>query len=168
MGTQKHMAIWGVGLALLLLGWQAYPVLGQQDTPSSRGVIATVTTIDADTSTATLQTEGGQVFEVWQRSRWTRGDKVLCDLIGGAHPRLQRCQMWQEAAGGASTTAAASAADEVRFVARPSPVTVPSARLEPAQPETKDTRAVRREPAFRAQSGVFDWRTTRPNDDGAQ
>jgi hypothetical protein len=98
MDTKKYWGIWGVGLALLLLGWQAPPALGQsQDTPYSTGVVATITAVDANTDMATLRTEAGEVFELPKYSRWTMGDKVLCDRIGGGwRSRLQHCWLWAQ------------------------------------------------------------------------
>ncbi len=99
MGTQKHRGLWGVGLALILLGWQVYPALGQsqtQNTPISQGVVATITAIDARTHMAALQTEAGEVYELPTYARWTKDDKVLCDRIeAGWHSRLQDCRLWQ-------------------------------------------------------------------------
>jgi len=97
MGSKKYRGIWGVGLALLLLGWQAQPVLGQSENSQiSTGVVATITAIDAKTNMATLQTEAGEVFELPTYLRWTMGDTVLCDRIaGGRLSRLQHCWLWQ-------------------------------------------------------------------------
>jgi hypothetical protein len=92
------MSIWGVGLALLLLGWQAYPALGADSgaPPLSTGAIATITAIDANTGIATLKTEAGEVVKVPKYSRWTMDDKVLCDRIeSGYRSRLQHCRLWQ-------------------------------------------------------------------------
>jgi hypothetical protein len=88
-----------VGLALALLGL-ASPVVFAQDSespPSSSGVIATITAIDASTSVATLQTDAGEVFELPQRPQWHVGHKVLCDRMAAWRPRLQHCQPWEEA-----------------------------------------------------------------------
>jgi hypothetical protein len=144
-----------VGLALALLGLASTGVFAQDsDSPAgSTGVVATITALDARTGMATLQTEAGEVVELPKYSRWTMGDKVLCDRIEGAgvYPqgrlsRLQNCRLWQvHAAGdaatrtpatrpesrGASATEAASAADNVRFLAtpnRPEPGTAPAGR----------------------------------------
>ena len=97
MDTKKHMGLWGVGLALLLLGWQAQPVVGESENLQiSTGVVATITAIDANTNMATLRTEAGEVYEMPKHSRWTMDDKVLCDRIeGGWHSRLQHCRLWQ-------------------------------------------------------------------------
>jgi len=87
------MGIWGVGLALLLLGWQTHPALTEPDTPYTLGVIATITSIDDETDMATLRTAGGEMFELPESVLWHEGDTVLCDRIVRRHPKLQRCQM---------------------------------------------------------------------------
>jgi len=74
--------------------------LAQQDQPSvpvSRGVVATITTIDAKTGMAALKTEGGEVFEVLKSRLWKVGDKVLCDQIDEVRSRLRfrRCRLWR-------------------------------------------------------------------------
>ncbi len=74
--------------------------LAQQDQPNvpvSRGVVATVTTIDAKTGMAILKTEAGEVFEVLQSRLWKVGDKVLCDQIDEVPSRLRfrRCRLWR-------------------------------------------------------------------------
>jgi hypothetical protein len=86
-----------VGLALLLLGWQTQPTLGQQDTPLSRGAVATITAIDTKTDMATLQTEAGEVFALPKEWQWHVGHKVLCDWIdaGPLFPRLRNCRPWE-------------------------------------------------------------------------
>ncbi len=97
MGTKKYWGIWGMELALLLLGWQAHPALGQSQVPISTGVVATITATDAKTNMATLQTEAGEVFELPKGWLWHMGDKVECDRIGGGlRPRLQHCQPWAQ------------------------------------------------------------------------
>ena len=107
MDTKKHMGLWGVGLALLLLGWQAQPVVGESENLQiSTGVVATITAIDANTDVATLQTEAGEVFELPQRSQWHVGHKVLCDRIeGGRHSRLRDCRLWEEVHSGVQSPA---------------------------------------------------------------
>jgi len=87
-----------VGLALALLGLASTVVFAQDSAnpPSSTGVIATVTAIDARTSVATLQTEAGEVFELPQRPQWHVGHTVLCDRMAAWRPRLQHCQLWEE------------------------------------------------------------------------
>ena len=71
--------------------------------PSSTGVVATITALDAKTGLATLQTEAGEVFELPKWRLWKVGDKVLCDRIDVLRPRFERCQPWQvHAAGGAA------------------------------------------------------------------
>jgi len=63
--------------------------------PVSRGVVATVTSIDNRKDMATLTTEEGEVFEMPKESLWKAGGKVECDLIEeGPHARLQDCQPW--------------------------------------------------------------------------
>lgn len=54
-----------LGLALAMLGMVCMPGLapvtwGQQETPTTTVVVATVITVDADTNMATLRTEGGE------------------------------------------------------------------------------------------------------------
>ncbi|HEY5864661.1 MAG TPA: hypothetical protein VI542_03780 [Candidatus Tectomicrobia bacterium] len=67
-----------------------------EDSPASRGVVATVISINANTTVATLLTNAGEVFELPQRSQWHVGHQVLCDRIdGGQFPRLQRCRLWE-------------------------------------------------------------------------
>lgn len=87
-----------MGLALAILGLASTLAFAQNrgDVPDSRGVVATITTIDAKTGMATLKTEEGEVFELPKGWRWKMGDKVLCDRIGaGPRPRLQHCQPWK-------------------------------------------------------------------------
>ena len=100
-----HKHVTTVGLALALLGLASTVAFAQgTDNPASRGVVATITAIDANTDAATLQTEAGEVFELPQRSQWHVGHQVLCDRIADARlPRLRHCQLWEEAhAGGPS------------------------------------------------------------------
>jgi len=126
MGTQKHNSIWGVGLALALLCLASTAVFADRtnDGPVSRGVVATITALDATTGMATLQTAEGEVFALPKRWHWQVGDTVECDRIdsGPRLARLQHCQPWPvpKAAGGASAPQAAGAADAVRFLAKPS------------------------------------------------
>ena len=87
-----------VGLAVALLGLASTLVFAQQggDYPVSRGVVATITTLDAKTGMATLQTEAGEVFELPKGWQWHVGHKVECDRIEKApRPELQRCQSWE-------------------------------------------------------------------------
>jgi len=94
MATQ-YRGIWVVGFALLLLGLMVHPALAQQDSPYTRGVLTTVTAIDEDAGVATLQTESGQVFQVHQRLRWEKGDKVMCDQRNrSGRLELQNCRLW--------------------------------------------------------------------------
>ena len=65
--------------------------------PSSRGAVATVTTIDATTGMATLKTEEGEVFEHPTGVQWHVGHKVICDRIYAPRPRFQHCQPWESA-----------------------------------------------------------------------
>lgn len=97
MFLTQPLSIVAMACACLLLGWQVPPARGQAgDQPYTRGVLTTVTSIDLRTSTATLQTEAGEVFEVWQSSLWRQGDTVLCDLLRLARQsRLERCRLWQ-------------------------------------------------------------------------
>ncbi len=102
-----HKHVTTVGLALALLGLASTVAFAQgTDNPASRGVVATITAIDANTDVATLQTEAGEVFELPQRSQWHVGHKVLCDRIERAPwPQLQRCQLWEEVHSGVQSPA---------------------------------------------------------------
>jgi len=102
-----HKHVTTVGLALALLGLASTVAFAQgTDNPASRGVVATITAIDANTDAATLQTEAGEVFELAQRSQWHVGHKVLCDRIERAPwPQLQRCQLWEEVHSGVQSPA---------------------------------------------------------------
>lgn len=96
----SHKYLTTLGLALAMLGIVSTLAIAQQgdDTPVSRGVVATVTAIDAATNMATLQTEEGEVFELPERSLWHVGHKVLCDRIEqGPRPRFLNCQIWESA-----------------------------------------------------------------------
>jgi hypothetical protein len=71
---------------------------GAGDSPLSRGVVATVTSIDANTDTATLKTEEGEVFEHAEGWQWHVGHKVICYQVQfGPHPQLQKCRPWESA-----------------------------------------------------------------------
>ena len=76
-----------------------------RDGPVSRGVVATITAIDARMEMATLQTETGEVFTLPKESQWHVGHKVLCGRIDAPRPRFQHCQLWESAheAGDAAT-----------------------------------------------------------------
>jgi len=100
-----HKYVITVGLGLVLLCLTSTLVLAQEDSPVSRGVVATIIAIDANTDVATLQTEAGEVFELPQRSQWHVGHQVLCNQIGGSQPRLQRCQLWEEGHSGVQSPA---------------------------------------------------------------
>jgi len=65
--------------------------------PVTTGVVATITSIDATHDTATLKSDGGEVFALPKDRSWKVGDKVLCDRIdnGLRPPRLQDCKPWQ-------------------------------------------------------------------------
>lgn len=87
-----------VGLAVALLGLASTGVFAQQgpESPTSIGVVATITALDAHTGLATLQTEAGEVFELPKETLWQMGNKVLCDRIeAGRRSRLQHCQPWK-------------------------------------------------------------------------
>lgn len=152
-----------VGLAVALLGLASTVAFAQEDSPYTRGVIATITTFDAQTGMATLRTEEGEVFELPKASDWHRGHKVLCDRLAyGLHARLQRCQLW-ESAHEAGAAAAGSTAPR-RGQHDPTELPRPTARPEvPDTPSVRDTTvqpALQDAPAFR--------REVRPNDDAAQ
>ena len=72
-----------LGMALALLCLASTLAFAQQgpDPPVSRGVVVTITTVDAKTGMATLKTEAGEVFELPRGWRWKVGDKVLYDRI---------------------------------------------------------------------------------------
>jgi len=135
-----------VGLALVLLGLASTLGFAQEDSPYSRGVVATITALDAQTDMATLKTEEGEVFELPQRSLWHVGYTVECDRIIAARPRLQNCQPWESAHGARDATAAPRAG---RF-----------ADTEP--PQRADQTDIRND------VGVFDRRIPVPGDDQAQ
>ena len=80
----------------LILGLVPLATAGDSGSPPvSRGVVATVTSIDDHKDMATLTTEEGNVFELPKESLWKVGSKVECDLIEAApHARLQDCQPW--------------------------------------------------------------------------
>jgi hypothetical protein len=87
-----------LGLALAMLGIGSMVVFAQpSDSPVSRGVVATVTSIDANTDTATMKTEEGEVFEHPEGWQWHVGHKVICDRIDTWPPRLQHCRLWESA-----------------------------------------------------------------------
>src|SRR2546425_11930818 len=68
--------------ATLIGGFVSVPLAEDQESgPSSTGVVATITTIDAKTRMATLTTEAGEVFELPKESLWHVGHKVLCDRM---------------------------------------------------------------------------------------
>jgi len=115
------------------------------DNPGSRGVVATVTTIDASTAMATLTTEAGEVFEHPKESQWHVGHKVICDRIERApRPEVQSCRLWESAHSGAQSPAPRAG----RFAD-----TEPPQRAE--QPEPRGA-----EPASR--SGVVGWPGSEP------
>lgn len=93
----KHVK--ALGLALAILGLTSTLAFAQDsDTvPGSRGVVVTITSIDAKTGMAILKTEAGEAFELWKERLWKVGDKLLCDWRDGVPPRLwlQRCQLWK-------------------------------------------------------------------------
>lgn len=128
-----------VGLAVALLCLASTVVFAQEDTPVSRGVVATITALDAPTGMAALQTAAGEVFELPKSQLWKVGDTVLCDQREGLPPRLQRCQLWQVKAAGDAVArgggsqgprtgpppsraeAPSTREGDVRFLATPSP-----------------------------------------------
>ena len=80
----------------LVLGLMTLSLAQTEIVPVSRGVVATITAINAKTGMVTLTTENGEVFEVWKGWRWKVGNKVECDRIEEPpHPRLQDCKPWQ-------------------------------------------------------------------------
>jgi hypothetical protein len=100
--SHKHATTLGLALAMLgivsTLGFVPVALADGNDTPMSKGVVATVTTIDADTAMATLKTEAGEVFERPEGWQWHVGHKVICDRIGDApRPRFQHCRPWESA-----------------------------------------------------------------------
>ena len=89
-----HGRILGWALALLCLA--STLAFAQDDSPVSRGVVATVTTLDATTGMATLKTEEGRVFEVQKRSRWKKGSKVMCNKQNlRGRQQLRNYRLWQ-------------------------------------------------------------------------
>ncbi|HEY5869407.1 MAG TPA: hypothetical protein VI542_28235 [Candidatus Tectomicrobia bacterium] len=94
-----HTHLRTVGLAVVLLGLATMVVFAQptSDGPGSRGVVATITALDARTSMATLRTDAGEMFALPQESQWHVGHKVVCDRIDAVPPRLERCQLWESA-----------------------------------------------------------------------
>jgi hypothetical protein len=68
------------------------------DNASARavGVVATVTSVDTRTGTATLTTAAGEVYTMAKDSLWNVGTRVQCERVEYATPvRLQRCLPWQ-------------------------------------------------------------------------
>jgi hypothetical protein len=60
------------------------------------GEFATITSVDARTGMATLQTQGGETFTVLKDRSWTVGTRVLCDRVSDGTPHyLERCLVWQ-------------------------------------------------------------------------
>ena len=60
------------------------------------GEFATVTAIDSRTGLATLQTPGGETFNVSKDRSWSVGTRVLCDRVSDGTPHyLDRCLVWQ-------------------------------------------------------------------------
>lgn len=105
-----------LGFALTILGLVATlgfaPVAlaqGSGDSPITRGVVATVTAINADTNIATLQTEEGEVFKLATASRWHVGHKMLCERGGdSSRPRFWNCQLWESTHPGTAPVGPAS------------------------------------------------------------
>jgi hypothetical protein len=102
--SHKHARTLGLALAMLGIVFTlgSVPVAlaqdsGAGDSPVSRGVVATVTSIDTNTDTATLKTEEGEVFEHAEGWQWHIGHKVLCSRIDGSRPRFERCRPWESA-----------------------------------------------------------------------
>ena len=100
--SHKHATTLGLALAILgivsTLGFVPVTLAqGAGDSPVSRGVVATVATINANTAMATLRTEdGGEVFEHPQESSWHVGHKVICDRTGRApRARFLNCRIWE-------------------------------------------------------------------------
>lgn len=83
------------GMLVMSLTPLAYAGEGGQP-PVSRGIVLTVTAIDAKTDTATLQAQdGGQEFQMTAYASWKVGKKVECDLVDvSPGPQLQNCQPW--------------------------------------------------------------------------
>ena len=60
------------------------------------GVFATVTAIDASRGVATLTTDAGEVYPMFQDSLWRVGTRVECERVEDASQlRLQHCLLWQ-------------------------------------------------------------------------
>jgi len=60
------------------------------------GEFATVTVVDARTGMATLQTQGGETFNMPKNSLWKVGTRLLCDRVSDGTPHyLERCLPWQ-------------------------------------------------------------------------
>ncbi len=90
----KHVKTLGLALAMLGLA-SALAFANDGPVPTSTGVVATITAIDAQRGLATLKTEAGEVFELPKGWRWKVGDRVACDWIAdGLRPRLQACRPW--------------------------------------------------------------------------
>ena len=80
----------------MVAGFVPVTLAQPKEYPVSRGVVATITTIDAKTDMATLKTGAGEVFEVLKSRLWKVGDTVLCDQIDEVPSRLrfQHCRLW--------------------------------------------------------------------------
>lgn len=147
-----HTYVTTAGLAVALLGLASSGVLAQSSdaSPASLGVIATITTLDANTGMATLRTEGGEVFELPKASSWHVGHTVLCDRIAAApRPRLLDCRLWEDRHSGIQSQAPRPG----RFAD-----TEPSQGVEPPEPPSGvSTSRTRRETDIRQELGVGDW-----------
>ena len=96
----KNSTTLGMALTLLslasTLGFVPVTLAQPKEYPVSRGVVATITSIDAKTDMATLKIGAGEVFEVLKSRLWKVGAKVLCDQIDEVPSRLrfQHCRLW--------------------------------------------------------------------------
>ena len=94
-----HKHVITVGLAVALFGLVSTVAFAQSDSnvAVSRGVVATITALDATTGMATLKTDEGEVFELPTEWQWHVGHTVECDRIDARRPRLQDCKLWESA-----------------------------------------------------------------------
>ena len=84
-----HKRVITVGLAVALLGLASMVVFAQpSDSPRSRGVVATITALDATEQPwqPCRPPEAGEVFALPQESQWHVGHKVIHDRIDAVRP----------------------------------------------------------------------------------
>lgn len=84
----------------LLAGSLTVGLLATAFTPNSSlangfGVLATVKSIDT-TGTATLVTDGGEMFTILSQRLWKVGTRLQCDRVSDTTPHyVKHCFLWQ-------------------------------------------------------------------------